>query len=198
MIIVLVGKPGVGKSSIARRLEEMCGNKVRHISSGQLAREMADSADREELAKGELFNEDKMRGAIKRSVYNVLMDGYDVVLDGFPRSVDQMKWLTETFKSRFIMVNVECCTSDIIKRLTVRGRMDDNKGAISKRIAHYSDFAKDIDECDLISNRLEIGKFKVISVESSNDRTIHSVTCEVMDRLFDLCGGEHYENSEYR
>lgn len=189
MIIALMGKPGAGKSSVARAVAEMCC-RMEHISSGELAREMADKADMLKLADGELFNEEKMRSAIGRSIYNVLFDGKDVILDGFPRSVDQMKWLTEKFNSRFIIVNLECVTEDIIKRLTVRGRLDDNSDAIRKRISHYTTFANEIYDSGLISQDLETGKFKLISVTSDNNRTIQSVACEVMDRICELCEEE--------
>lgn len=77
-----------------------------------------------------------MGEAIKRS-----LSVDNVILDGFPRQLEQAKWLIEN-KSHHgrdikLVVVLEVPKSELLKRLEVRGRVDDTPEAIDERLKIY-------------------------------------------------------------
>lgn len=97
MRIALFGPPGAGKGTQAQRLVERHG--LTHISTGEIIRAAikADSPLGQEVKKyanvGKLVPDVVVRKLAEQAITNA---GYDAfILDGYPRTVQQAKWLTE-------------------------------------------------------------------------------------------------------
>lgn len=96
--LVLLGPPGSGKGTQAVKICEEFG--IPHISTGQMLREghLADpELDREMksiMARGELIPDYLMNEMVKERLRKSdCINGF--VLDGFPRTIDQAKFLEE-------------------------------------------------------------------------------------------------------
>lgn len=129
--VVLVGPPCSGKSTIGRGLEKMSGYK--YISSGDIARKMAkEDGSMDSLNAGKMAPEGKMRNEVIK-VFN----GDDIILDGFPRFVEQYDWLMMNlpcnYELMFIVIDVP--TLDLFNRAISRNRSDDI--AIMARLEYY-------------------------------------------------------------
>lgn len=137
-MIVFFGPAGAGKSVQGQMLAARNG--WRWLSAGQMLRDTRDLELIKEMQTGKLVNPQRvnelMGEAIKRSL-NI----DNVILDGFPRQLDQAKWLIEN-KSHHgrdikLVVVLEVPKSELLKRLEVRGRIDDTPEAIDERLKIY-------------------------------------------------------------
>lgn len=137
-MIVFFGPAGAGKSVQGQLLAARNG--WRWLSAGQLLRDTHDIELIKQMQSGKLVDSQQvnklMSDAIKRShtVDNVILDGY-------PREMSQAKWLVEnrTHHGRDIklVVVLEVPKSELLKRLEVRGRVDDTPDAIDERLKIY-------------------------------------------------------------
>jgi len=125
MLIVLLGPPGAGKGTYAKKLEEALG--IPHISTGDLLRlEVASKTElgkkiEKTLTNGELVSDEIMADYIEK----ILKENPNgVILDGYPRNMKQAKKLDEL--SRKLKINLDyvinCDIDDevIIERLKNR------------------------------------------------------------------------------
>lgn len=137
-MIVFFGPAGAGKSVQGQILAARNG--WRWISAGQLLRDTHDLGIIKQMQSGQLVDPSRvstlMGEAIKRSE-----DIDRVILDGYPREMSQAKWLVEhkAHHGRDIklVVVLEVPKSELIKRLAVRGRVDDTPDAIDERLRIY-------------------------------------------------------------
>jgi len=95
MIVVFLGPPGAGKGTQAQRLAEEKG--FIHISTGDLLREAVKKGTplglkaKEYMERGELVPDDLIVAMIKEKLPKV----GKVILDGFPRTVNQARALEQ-------------------------------------------------------------------------------------------------------
>ena len=95
MIVVFLGPPGAGKGTQAQRLAEEKG--FIHISTGDLLREAVKNGTplglkaKEYMERGELVPDDLIVAMIREK----LPKGGKVILDGFPRTVNQARALEQ-------------------------------------------------------------------------------------------------------
>ena len=137
-MIVFFGPAGAGKSVQGQLLAARNG--WRWLSSGQLMRDTHDIELIKEMQTGKLVSPDKvsslMGDALKRAK-NVDR----VILDGFPRQLSQAKWLIESQpeheRSIALVIVLEVPRSELLKRLEVRGRVDDTPEAVVERLKIY-------------------------------------------------------------
>jgi adenylate kinase len=137
-MILFFGPAGAGKSVQGQILAARNG--WRWLSSGQLLRDTHDIELIKEMQSGRLVSPDKvselMVEAVKRSKK---IDR--VILDGFPRELSQAKWLIETQseheRSIGLVIVLEVPRSELLKRLEVRGRVDDTPEAVDERLKIY-------------------------------------------------------------
>jgi len=137
-MIVFFGPAGAGKSVQGQILAARNG--WRWLSSGQLLRDTHDLELVKEMQTGRLVTPEKvnelMGDAIKRA------ENIDrVILDGYPRELSQAKWLIENqpYHKRAVclVIVLEVPRSELLKRLEVRGRVDDTPEAIDERLKIY-------------------------------------------------------------
>lgn len=137
-MIVFFGPAGAGKSVQGQMLAARHG--WRWLSAGQLLRDTRDIELIKEMQTGALVNPEKvnklMGDALKRAT-NINR----VILDGFPRQLEQARWLIESQpehqRSIALVVVLEVPRSELLKRLEVRGRADDQPEVIEERLRIY-------------------------------------------------------------
>ena len=137
-MIVFFGPAGAGKSVQGQLLAARNG--WRWLSAGQLLRDTHDMELIREMQTGSLVDPAKvnelMGDALKRAK-NIDR----VILDGFPRQLSQAKWLIESQpeheRSIALVVVMEVPRAELLKRLEVRGRLDDTTEAIDERLRIY-------------------------------------------------------------
>ena len=145
MIIVLFGPPGAGKGTQADLLKEKF--ELLHLSTGDILREeVSNQTDLGVLAKkfmddGELVTDELIIEMIKNKIVsNKESKGF--LLDGFPRTISQAEALDKMLQDNSLqidrVVSIEVPDNDLIERLLLRGRRDDNRETISKRISVYN------------------------------------------------------------
>ncbi len=124
MRIVLLGPPGAGKGTQARRLSESTG--MNHLSTGDMLR--AEVAAGSELGlvakgymdKGELLPDSTIIAMIQQHLANPA----GVLLDGFPRTVVQAESLDESLETANLpidkIVHMSVDVDELVKRLSSR------------------------------------------------------------------------------
>ncbi len=137
-MIVFFGPAGAGKSVQGQILAARHG--WRWLSSGQLLRDSRDPQIMEQMRTGALVGDEQTNEVIADALERA--EGIDrVILDGFPRRIDQAKWLIETKgrhnRSITLAVVLEVPRAELEKRLQVRGRVDDTSDAIEERLSIY-------------------------------------------------------------
>jgi len=138
MHTILVGPPGSGKSTLAKALCEK--NKMKHLSTGQLFRDMrkADS----ELAKS--LREIPLHGYVPDEMTNSIVQEYlqnnpgDYILDGYPRTIEQFEFAKEHIKKIIILeLDEDNCRQRLLQRKE-RNEAD----VIEERIQDFNNFTK--------------------------------------------------------
>lgn len=137
-MIVFFGPAGAGKSVQGQILAARHG--WRWLSSGQLLRDSRDPEIVEQMRKGTLVSTDQTNEVIADALERA-NDIDTVILDGFPRKLDQAKWLNDTKdrhgRSIQLALVLEVPRSELEKRLKVRGRIDDTVDVIEERLNIY-------------------------------------------------------------
>ena len=154
-MIIFFGPTGSGKSMQGQLLAARHG--WRWISAGQLLRDVSDPSIYEALKNGQLVPDEYINKLILNSVDDVRNadDIQRVILDGYPRTVDQAGVLFEHNKAHGesidIVVVLNITEKEILKRLRLRGRMEDSPEIISDRLKQYSNTIQPI--LDFLSSK---------------------------------------------
>lgn len=105
--IILYGAPAAGKGTQCELLVREYGYK--HISMGQLFRDLDDSSElnreiHEKISKGILIDDETTAKLLQAKLEE--LGNVAVVLDGFPRTLNQAKILDKFF-SNYVVINIE-------------------------------------------------------------------------------------------
>lgn len=137
-MIVFFGPAGAGKSVQGQILAARHG--WRWLSMGQMLRDTKDTEVLACLHKGELVPYEKTFEIMGNALQSA-GDIHKVILDGFPRSVEQAEWLFESQsdhgRSIDLIIVLEVPRQEILERLRLRGRADDTPEAIDVRLGIY-------------------------------------------------------------
>lgn len=137
-MIIFFGPAGAGKSVQGQILAARYN--WRWLSAGQLLRDTHDTEVIRKMASGELID-DKITLRIMGDAIKKAKDIDHVILDGFPRALEQAKWLIrsqpEHERSIGSVVILEVPRDEIIRRLQLRGRADDTADAIEERLRQF-------------------------------------------------------------
>ncbi len=211
MYLVLLGPPGAGKGTQAKRLAERLA--LPHISTGDiLRRNVLDGTDLGKQAKGimekGLLVPDDLVAAMLDERFNNPDIKKGFILDGYPRTLSQAKTLDEILEAKNISVDlvVYLNTSDevVIKRLT--GRLVCSKCGANFHVANMPPKLKGL--CDIcrgslyqrsddnegtVRKRLEVYKNEVASlIEYYNQaKKLRSLNADldaqvVLDQIIEL------------
>ncbi len=127
MILIFFGPPGSGKGTQAQRIKDKYN--MYHMSTGEALRsEVAAESELGLAAKaameaGELVSDEIVVGIVSNALN--IVGGYDgIILDGFPRNLDQAKILDEKLeesdKKIDAVISLEVDREMILKRLAGR------------------------------------------------------------------------------
>src|SRR3989344_1450000 len=137
-MIILMGVAGSGKSTQGRMLADQKG--YAWISTGEILRVLVTGRRRQEMLEGNLLTDEEMINVMDK-VLDLIDSSDEFVLDGFPRTVVQTKWLLDQSDhkrfSRIIVVHLMSDRKVVHDRLAERGRADDTEAAINKRFDEY-------------------------------------------------------------
>lgn len=137
-MIVFFGPAGAGKSVQGQILAARHG--WRWLSSGQLLRDSRDPEIVEQMRSGQLVSSEQTNEIIADALERA-KDIDKVILDGYPRKLEQAQWLVQTQprheRSIGLAVVLEVPRPELEKRLHVRGRIDDTKEVIEDRLSIY-------------------------------------------------------------
>ncbi len=144
-MIIIFGPAGAGKTVQGKLLAD--ANNWHWLSVGQLLRDSNDPKITEIINKGGLAPVDKVNELIINA-FNKISNIDQIVFDGFPREIQEAKWLLEksVFHGHTIdaILSLEVSNEEIIKRLLLRKRDDDTPQAIKERLSIYHDKMKSV------------------------------------------------------
>ena len=126
-IIVLVGPPGCGKGTQGAALSDLLNIPV--ISTGAILRAECESGTalgksvKATLAKGDLVSDDAMNQVVANAIAAPHCEN-GFLLDGYPRTVPQAKFLEDTLESlgmpKPTVIQIEVPSEALVERLTGR------------------------------------------------------------------------------
>jgi adenylate kinase len=146
MIIVMFGAPGVGKGTQAALLAERKG--VHHLSTGEAFRSaIAAGTELGKTAQGFVQSGGLVPDEIVTGIVEEAMSKPEfasgAILDGFPRTLGQAQALDMLLdvqgKSIAHIINITVDNEEIVKRMLLRGRQDDNEDVIRHRLNVYNE-----------------------------------------------------------
>ena len=139
-MVIFFGPAGAGKSVQGNLLAAR--NDWRWLGAGQLLRDSRDPELLAEMSTGKLVNPE-----IVNKVMGEALDRADdrvqkVILDGFPRQLEQAKWQVEHSANHGnrkidLVIVLEVPRSEVLRRLEIRGRLDDQPEVIDERLKIY-------------------------------------------------------------
>lgn len=137
-MIIFFGPAGAGKSVQGQMLAARHG--WRWLSAGQLLRDTRDPIVMDCLREGTLVPAEIISRVMDTAI-GTAGDIDRLILDGFPREMAQAEWLLEA-KTRHgrdinLVVVLEVPRQEILERLRLRGRADDQPEAIDTRLGIY-------------------------------------------------------------
>jgi adenylate kinase len=138
-MILFFGPPGSGKSVQGQLLVERNG--WQWLSTGDLFRKSKDPEILERLASGELIDDGLTDKVVDEAIQGV--GESIVVLDGYPRNLHQVQWLTDNLPKH--NRKIECVVlfnvprEELVNRLAGRGRTEDSPAVISRRLDIYQE-----------------------------------------------------------
>ncbi len=155
-LFLIIGAPGSGKTTDAEIIAKNNSDKIAHYSTGDLLR--AEIASGSELgktiesftSKGNLVPLDIVINTIVSAIKNSSKD--IILIDGFPRSVEQMNALDEILKKEndiklVSVIEVEVSENTAKERVLGRARgADDNEEVFFNRMKVYTQPLKEIQE----------------------------------------------------
>lgn len=145
---LLFGPPGAGKGTQSKKIIEKYN--LVHLSTGDILRKELETNSRlgqiakTHMNKGGLVPDDIIMGMVAKEI-EANKGTKGVVLDGFPRTVDQAKSLDKLLTSKNYEVSamfaLDVNDDELVRRLLERakegGRVDDTPEIIEKRIKTY-------------------------------------------------------------
>jgi adenylate kinase len=138
-MILLMGPAGAGKSLQGHKLADEHG--FAYISTGEIFRLFLTGHRRAAMLEGKLMTDQETIDMIDK-VFDIIDTTGEFILDGFPRTAEQVEWLMgQVKKGRFdkpVVVHMDVSEKETRRRLGLRGRPDDTPEAITERYKLYA------------------------------------------------------------
>ncbi|MBN1282140.1 MAG: nucleoside monophosphate kinase [Alphaproteobacteria bacterium] len=179
-ITVIMGGPGSGKGSVAHGLCEK--ENFTCIETGALLRSLPeDSRAAKLIASGSLVPDSELFGLVEEKIN----ESNNVLLDGFPRTLPQAKWLIEKYSNEFSIRIVYLDIPEEVMKQRIKNRFehgsdraDDNNNSV---ILHRLDTFQEI-TMPAISWLREKDEIKFFYIDGTPD--INGVMGQVIKVLF--------------
>ncbi len=121
-MIILFGLAGSGKGTQGKALSEIFG--WRQLSIGEAIRQTGEYD--EIINKGNLIPDDEVIKIMNKQIKKAEDEGFDVILDGYPRDKEQAEYISENMADKINgAIILEVPKEELIERLSLRGRDDD-------------------------------------------------------------------------
>lgn len=169
-MIVIFGAPGAGKSLQGQMLAEQFG--WHWISAGQLLRDSGDQEITDTMKSGQMVATKKTIKIISAKLDSI-GDLSKIILDGFPRQLEQAQWLVA--KKIDLVLVIDISQEESINRLSKRGRLDDTLEAVKERWVSYGQ------ETGQLLEFLESKKIKIVNVDGHG--TVEAVHLRIVEVL---------------
>lgn len=122
--LIFLGAPGSGKGSTAAKLSSLYN--IEHISTGEIFRQEIENQT--ELGKkfskivdnGDYVPDELTNEIVLKKLKNLKLLNKKFILDGYPRTINQAKFLKEVFEEEIYAVFLDLPTNLIIERLVFR------------------------------------------------------------------------------
>ena len=130
-MIILFGLAGSGKGTQGKILSEVFG--WRWLSVGEAIRQTGEF--KEIIDRGELIPDDEVIKIMDKQIKKAEAEGFDVILDGYPRDKEQAEYIADTMAEKIDgAIILEVPKEELYQRLALRGRDDDKeKESIDRR-----------------------------------------------------------------
>ncbi|XP_043068619.2 uncharacterized protein [Drosophila bipectinata] len=177
-IIWVIGGPGSNKATLCLKAVGLNPGWA-HISVGRLLRNITDSAPRantesyavkEALAAGDMAPEKSLNQLLETNLRQ-LRDRTGIIIDGYPRNLQQVKYFENKYKQRPPIILLDCS-----KLQLGRGRIDDTVSSFRRRLELFREQTLPMLKTLDTSNRLQIvdGDTDSPSVQREFERLIRS------------------------
>ncbi len=183
--VVLLGAPGAGKGTQAKRLQAILG--LPQVATGDLFRHnLKNETELGKLAKtymdrGELVPDEVTVAMVRdRLSQEDCVNG--AILDGFPRTLSQAAALDDLLKEfngeisvvPYIHVEQEELVKRLLKRAEIEGRSDDNEETIRTRMRVYEEQTRPL---------LDYYREKGLLVQINGQQSIEAVQADLLNAI---------------
>lgn len=190
-MIILFGLAGSGKGTQGKAISELFG--WRWLSVGEAIRQTG--GYEEIINKGGLIPDEDVIKLMDKQINKAEDEGFDVVLDGYPRDITQAEYMMGTMADKIDgAIILEVPKEELYQRLALRGRDDDQeKESINRR---FEVFEQNIDSILplLESHNIPIeqvdGVGKIEDVTARLIEVIKRLNPDATEQINDVNGGE--------
>lgn len=147
-IVLVVGGPGSGKGALCERLVKECG--IIHLSCGEMLREEVEANTplgrevKEIMERGELVSSATVTALMRRRMRS--FPGRRVLLDGFPRSLENARDFVELCGPPELALHLDCEDTVLLERILARGGMS----AREAKLVHEEGKGGEVDEAKAV------------------------------------------------
>jgi len=179
-LFLIIGAPGSGKTTDAELIAEKNSETIVHFSTGELLRAEASSGSElgntieGYVSKGNLCPLNIVLDTIVSALNN--SDKNVIVIDGFPRSIEQMNAFDELLQKE-TNINLTYVVEVVVSENTAKDRVlgrargaDDNVKVFNNRMSVYTEPLKDIQDFYSAKNLLK---------QISGEGTIEEIVSEM-------------------
>jgi adenylate kinase family enzyme len=139
-VVLFFGKPGSGKSTIAKKVEEYF--RLHRISTGDIIRR--NNVDEQNVSQGNFVDDKTVNSIFKNIFLTYHYANNSVVLDGYPRNIEQLEFLRILIypDRKIYIINLYISDDVALGRMLERCREDDEKEIISNRFTIFAEKTK--------------------------------------------------------
>ena len=177
MRVIMLGGPGSGKSTYSKFITKHF--QIPHVYTGDMMRSLAQQdTDIGKKVKSALDKGDYVDTKIVLDTLEARLQRKDTkrgyVLDGFPRSMQQVREMERRNIGYDHVVFLDVAEDEVVRRLTSRGRADDNPDIIKNRIAVYKRETMPV---------IKHFENKMLNIRVEGGEQIEDVAANIIDRL---------------